>query len=121
MDGTHRGAILVVEDDDDVRDGIRDILEEQGYRVWTAANGREALERLGVLAPQLILLDLMMPVMNGLEFLSILRQHNTLSDTPVIVVSAWSREAQSIAAQGFLAKPVDLDTLLSMIERFCSS
>ncbi|XYI04208.1 response regulator [Sorangium sp. So ce1128] len=89
-------------------------------RVWTAANGREALERLSVLAPQLILLDLMMPVMNGLEFLSMLRQHSTLSATPVVVISAWSKEAQSVAAQGFLSKPIDLDALFNMIRRFCA-
>jgi two-component system, OmpR family, response regulator CpxR len=120
MVGPRRGNVLVVEDDDDVRDGLRDILEEEGYRVWTAANGQEALDRLSALSPQLILLDLMMPVMNGVEFLSILRQHKTLSATPVVVVSAWSKEARSIAVQGFLAKPVALDALLSVVQRFCS-
>jgi CheY-like chemotaxis protein len=110
----------VVEDDEDVRNGLQDVLEEAGYCVSTAVNGRDAIDRLSALAPQLILLDLMMPVMNGVEFLAALRQHATLSATPVVVVSAWPKEAQAVDAQGFLAKPVHLSALLSIVQRFCS-
>src|SRR5436190_20649462 len=57
--------ILVVDDDDDVRDVLRDVLEDEGYKVCTAANGRDALDRLKALVPCLIVLDLMMPIMDG--------------------------------------------------------
>ena len=117
--GLRGGSVLVVEDDDDLRSGLQDILEAEGYSVSTAVNGRDALDRLSALVPQLILLDLMMPVMNGVEFLSALRQHETLSATPVVVISAWPKEAQAVDAQGFLAKPINLKVLLSVVQRFC--
>lgn len=115
-------GILVVDDDADIRDTLRDALELEGYRVDVAANGRDAWESLrGDALPALILLDLMMPVMNGAEFLRLLRADARLRGVPVVVVTAFGQSAGGVVAesQGFLPKPLDLELLLRTVERYC--
>ena len=102
MKGNGR-RILVVEDDRDIRESLQDLLEVEGYAVTTAENGRDALEQLQRMdAPSVILLDLMMPVMSGDEFLRELRKDGALASIPVLVVSAWTDEANKVLdlAQG---------------------
>lgn len=109
---------MVVEDDEDIRDSVRDILEGEGYLVCTAANGQEALAVLLRSArPCLILLDLMMPVMNGQQFLARLRLLPGLTDIPVVVVSAISSAAP--AAEDFIRKPFDADVLINAVKKYC--
>jgi two-component system response regulator AtoC len=113
-------TILVVEDDTDVRESIREVLEDAGYHVTTASNGREGLDRLEVARPSLILLDLMMPVMSGPELLAILQQRG--SDVPVVVVSAYCDHAdESAGVAGFISKPVRLQKLLDTVREYCPS
>lgn len=112
--------VLVVDDDPDIRSTIQQILLVEGYTVMEAGNGAEALAALDGPRPAVILLDLMMPVMDGWEFRRRLLEHPA-SQTPVIIVSAdrdISRKAASIAAQGYIAKPFDLDVLLHEVGRF---
>ena len=116
-------TILVVEDDHDIAESLSDVLQSVGYRVVTAANGLEGLDSLREIGPPcLILLDLMMPVMSGGEFLSVLRRHEKFSTVPVVVVSAWPREAAQVRgqSQGFVKKPVELDSLLESANQFCT-
>ena len=80
--------VLVVEDDDAPREMMRRLLVGEGWSVGTARNGREALERLGAEPPDLILLDLLMPEMDGFEFLTRLRQRADFTAIPVIIVTA---------------------------------
>ena len=82
------GQVLVVEDDATTREMFRRMLEKEGWKVVEAENGRYALEYLAVTPPDLILLDLMMPEMDGFQFLMILRQHDEWCSLPVIVVTA---------------------------------
>jgi CheY-like chemotaxis protein len=115
--------ILVVDDDADIRDALRDALEFEGYAVSVAANGREAWDALGSDGlPSLILLDLMMPVMNGAEFLGRLRADVRLRDVPVVVVTAFGSMARTVAheSQDVLAKPLDLDQLMRVVSRYCT-
>ena len=113
-------TILVVEDDTDVRESIREVLEDAGYNVTTAANGAEGLNRLEAKRPSLILLDLMMPVMSGPELLAILRQRG--SDVPVVVVSAYADQAdESCGVSGVISKPVRLQKLLDTVREYCPS
>jgi two-component system response regulator CpxR len=108
-------AVLVVEDEQDIRETLRDILEMEGYRVRCACNGKEALDALAEMPrPLLILLDLMMPVMSGYELLQALRANDDLASIPVTVVSAvGDRLAEGTAV---LRKPVDLETLLHAVD-----
>lgn len=109
--------ILVVEDNDDVREMMAVTLELEGHTVDTAVNGRDALEKLRTgKKPALILLDLMMPVMNGWELRRALQEDPELRMVPVVVVSAATGEiVKKTAADAFLPKPVDMDRLLDVV------
>jgi CheY-like chemotaxis protein len=114
--------ILVVEDDDDIRDSIKELLEEEGYCIETAANGQQALAQIrGKGAPQLILLDLMMPVMDGWQFQNQLRQDPDCAQIPVIVISASKFSRQRVEADAFIPKPLDAGVLLETIESVLSA
>lgn len=122
MPQQHR-HILVVEDDYAIRDALTQVLEDEGYAVSGAANGQEAM---GVLHKRssicLILLDLMMPVMNGWEFRVAQRQDPALAPIPVVVISADASAQDRVApldVKGFLRKPVQLDALLDLVKQFC--
>lgn len=110
-------GVLIVEDDSCIRETVKEVLEMEGYRVHTAENGREALELLrnDIAYPVLILLDLMMPVMNGWQFLEARRNSRTFSKLPVVVVSAVAEEARDSGATEILRKPPDLESLLSAV------
>lgn len=112
--------ILVVDDDPDILDALSEILEGEGYRVRRARNGREAFERLGPVPPQLILLDLMMPVMDGWEFATRMRQDDeTPAEVPIIVLSAdrnVGAKARELGAVGHLSKPFELGELLHLLD-----
>ena len=114
-------TVLIVEDDLDTREMLGRFLELEGYTVETAENGRRALERLGSgVGACVILLDLMMPVMDGWQFRQEQIRDASLADIPVIVVSAAGRERlEKIQANAYLSKPVDLDELLGCVTQFC--
>ena len=92
---THAGGtILVVEDDGATREMVRKMLEEDGWTVVEAENGRIGLERLPEARPDLILLDLMMPVMDGFDFAAELRRRDEWRDTPILVMTAMDVSAE---------------------------
>jgi DNA-binding response OmpR family regulator len=103
--------VLVVEDDQTLRDIIAETLREDGYTVQTAINGEAALELAQHWAPGLVILDLMMPRMAGEEFSAALRHLDGLATVPILLVSA-SRLADDVAARvgasASLTKPFDL-------------
>jgi two-component system chemotaxis response regulator CheY len=109
--------VLVVDDDPDILDAICDILEVERYRVARARNGVEALERVEAERPDVILLDLMMPVMDGVTFAHVLHGRPGVNDVPILVISADGNPARaaSVGARGYLAKPFDIDTLLGHV------
>jgi CheY-like chemotaxis protein len=108
--------VLVVDDDPDILDAVCDILEGEGYRVARARPGAEALERVDAERPAVILLDLMMPVMDGLAFAEALRARPETA-APVVVISADGnpQRAEAVRAQGYLSKPFDIDALLAQV------
>jgi CheY-like chemotaxis protein len=117
-------TVLVVEDDDDFRELERTMLQASGYDVITAANGVEALAILQTRHPCVILLDLMMPIMDGLTFLRERRDAVDGGDaTPVICVSAAGHELTAEAVRRgavlCMSKPTDLDELCETVERYC--
>ena len=109
--------ILVVDDEDDLREVTAEALALEGYRVSTAPNGKVALEQVQVNRPDPIVLDLMMPVMSGWQFMEALRRDPELASIPVVVVTASSYHAEGAAV--LLRKPFDLDTLLTAVARLC--
>jgi CheY-like chemotaxis protein len=117
-----RPTVFIVEDDVDTREMLGRFLELEGYHVESAANGKLALERLDAGMPAcVILLDLMMPVMDGWQFRREQARHAALADIPVIIVSAAGRDRiQQIDADAYLLKPIDLDELLAQVTQYCS-
>ncbi len=115
------GTVLLVEDDFDLRDALVPILEDEGHRVVSAANGKEALDRLHDMPkPSVILLDLMMPVMSGEEFRAEQLRDPALASIPVVVVSARphiEERAARLGAAGCLQKPFEVEHLLEMVRR----
>ena len=115
-------SLLIVDDDDDMRTTLRHFLADEGFRVHTARNGQEALTRLQEIDPPgLILLDLMMPVMNGSDFLTVRSGNPKLAKIPVVVLSAWTRDRTGAAsgAEDVLIKPINPELLLQVVERYC--
>lgn len=119
---SEQSTILVVEDDFDVRESLKDTLEDEGYRVASVADGLEALAYLGTHpAPSLILLDWMMPRCNGAQFLERKQADPVIAPIPVVLLTADIRRGgKDRAPQGgaFLTKPVMLPELLATVERF---
>ncbi len=116
-------TILVVEDDADARETLALVLEGEGFEVAMAADGAEALRYLRECPlPCLILLDLMMPGMNGWEFRRQQRRDPELAAIPVLVVSAVADQpgaAPALDAADVLRKPLDLQVLLEKVDTLC--
>lgn len=114
-------AVLVVEDDDVIRENLKEILEMEGYHVLLARHGKDALDILhsqSSTLPFLILLDLNMPVMSGPEFLKMIKKEaSALANIPVMVMTAVP-DAGVLDAALVLKKPLDLDELLDKIQSF---
>ena len=112
------GRILIVDDDALIRDTLATALGDEGYAVRVAPDGRTALSSIGNWRPDLIVLDLMMPVMNGVEFRAAQRSAADTAHIPVIILSA-AHEVQSRAASldpaAVFTKPFDLGALLDAI------
>lgn len=115
-------TILVVEDDTDIREVVAELLEAEGYRVAQAANGKEALDHLrqAEVLPCVVLLDLMMPVMSGPELLEILAADPSLSNLPVVVVSAMADRGRAPGVKRFLRKPVSSEALREVVAEYCT-
>lgn len=112
--------ILIVEDDESIRETLRLFLELESYSVLTAENGKAALDRLSDFRqPGVILLDLMMPVMNGWEFLEHLHKLSLYSKTPVIVITAFIEKSAQLNVSEIIRKPLKLDQLLCSIKHHC--
>jgi CheY-like chemotaxis protein len=109
--------VLVVEDDFDARTAMVEILEMYGYPTFGAANGKVALEYLqSARSPELIILDLIMPVMDGWTFRAEQMKNPKLAKIPVLVLSA--SHPQNIEVNHILIKPADVNRLLEIVNRY---
>jgi CheY-like chemotaxis protein len=117
-------SVLVVDDDTEIRSLITALLTEEGYTVASATNGRRALNYLRIVEPRpcLILLDLMMPDVNGWELLDVLQGDAVFGDIPIVVISAMGTfaTARVLGARECLHKPLDLDEVLALVQRYCT-
>ena len=117
MSETGRG-VLVVDDDSDIRSVVSELLTDEGYQVRTAVNGREALATLSSWRPDVILLDLMMPIMDGWTFLANQQSIQELRQIPVIVMSAShtvARGEEHLTVADVVAKPFEIDVVLTKV------
>lgn len=117
-----RPVILVVDDDEDMRDMLTEYLEFRGFRVATASRGDRAVSVAQAARPDLILMDLAMPGMDGLEATRRLKAHPSTSHIPVIVVTARcfgseKREAAAAGCDAYVLKPVNLEQLAALLVR----
>jgi CheY-like chemotaxis protein len=111
------GSVLIVDDEDDVRESVRDVVEMVGCTAIMASSGAEALAILAGRQPCLIVLDLLMPGMTGAEMLEVMRRQPEHASTPVLIsTSAPERAPRGVPV---LAKPIDVDALCGWMRRMC--
>ena len=116
-------TVLVVDDEIDLLDIVRIWLTENGYKTILAENGVDALEKLKEGLPNLILLDIAMPGMDGFELLQRIRRNPNTAQMPVVMLTARGdtsaiMESQRLRATDYLTKPVELHDLISTIQRY---
>ena len=116
---TMKSTILVVEDEKESRDSLREILEFEGYQVETAVNGREALDALDASGDRIciVLLDLFMPVMDGWQVIDQLRADGRLGSTQIVIITSAPYRAP--AGLPVFQKPLDLDKVMNAVQRLC--
>jgi CheY-like chemotaxis protein len=113
--------VLVVDDDPAIRGLVGDALRGEGYAVDLAAHGREALEAMRARRPSTVVLDLMMPVMDGFSFMEACHKERLCVDVPIVVISAVQdalRRVSEMPVHACMAKPFDLDDLVRTVGRY---
>lgn len=115
-------AILIVDDDPDSLDIVRTFLHSKGYDVHTARDGRDALAKLEDVKPSLVLLDVMMPGMDGWEVARLIKNHPDHADIRVVMLTARSafsdkQEGLRAGADDYIVKPIRLDELATRVEK----
>jgi two-component system cell cycle response regulator DivK len=120
-----KGKILVIEDNEQNLYLIRYILEDCDYEVFSALDGKEGVESAASLLPDLILLDIQLPIMDGYAVARLLRQNPNLADTPIIAVTSYAmpgdrEKAMEAGCSGYIEKPIDPDTIAAQVEKYLS-
>lgn len=111
-------TVLLVEDELSIAEALRDILEDEGFHVHLATDGRRGLADALARRPDLILTDVMMPNMSGLELVENLRSTPELADIPVVMMSAgWQEAWRAARPDAILQKPFHVDQLLDVVRR----
>jgi CheY-like chemotaxis protein len=114
--------VLIVEDEDEARTTLSEALHHRAFRVRSAANGREALLALAALPrPCVVVVDLMMPVMDGGEFVRQLQLQGALHGVSLVALTAQPEQAQGLPFSSILAKPVQLEELVSVLRILCAA
>lgn len=115
-------TVLIIDDSKAIRDMVSFTLQPHGYRMVTAANGAEGLEQLRAERPALVITDLNMPVMNGLDFIRGARKDGAGAGIPIVMLTTETKpelkaEGKSAGATGWINKPFDADMLLSVAKK----
>ena len=117
--------VLVVDDEEDVLDLVKTVLVGNGYEVFTATTGEEGLVKAVKIKPDLIILDLVMPGISGLEVCRLLKSKTEFDKVPILVMSVLDREidhkyVHKVGADDFLHKPFDIEELLLTLDKLQS-
>jgi two-component system, cell cycle response regulator DivK len=120
--GAHGQTVLVVEDFEDNRFMMRRLLEMSGYRVIEAVNGNQAVELAAAERPDIILMDLSLPMLDGLAATRRIREQNGPGRVPIVAVSAhdsadFHAEALAAGCNEYVTKPIDFDQLVQLLDR----
>jgi two-component system cell cycle response regulator DivK len=114
-------SILVAEDHPDSRDALRALLEAYGYRVHLAEDGREAVHRAVEFQPDLILMDIMMPGVDGLQATRELRQRGDVRQVPILALTAMEggrERAMEAGCDDYISKPIDLSVFFKKLQKW---
>jgi len=114
--------ILIIEDEEHLVELLKFRLESCGYAVDVAVDGEDGLEKIDIMKPDLVILDIMMPKMNGYEALKIIRKNDSMKDIPVIILTAYTQKgdikrALDLGANAFIAKPFEPKVLLTEVKK----
>ena len=114
--------ILVIEDNQQYLYLMRYLLEDCGYEVFEAMDGKEGIEKAASINPDLILLDIQLPTMDGYAVARSLRQNNQLAKTPIVAVTSYAmpgdrEKALEAGCSGYIEKPIDPDTFPAQVEK----
>ena len=117
-------TVLIIEDNEQNRYLLTFLLEQNGFRVVSAVDGASALELVPALMPDIILLDIQLPGMDGYEVAAALRAMAQVRDTPIVAVTSYAmvgdrERALSAGCSGYLEKPIDPDTFVAEVASFC--
>ncbi|MGL1891387.1 MAG: response regulator [Spirochaetaceae bacterium] len=120
---THSKTILVVEDDKKNLRLIRDLLVFSGYKVLEARDGRQGVDITKSNKPHLVLMDIQMPVMDGIEATSLLKKDPDICDIPVIALTSYAMRGDKqrfldAGCDGYITKPIDISNFLVEIEKY---
>lgn len=117
-------VILVVEDKEDARTMMKVLINMTGYKAVVAEHGQEAIERAEEVEPDLIFMDLSMPVMDGIEATQTLREREKFAETPIIALTAYGelrgQEALEAGCNEVVPKPIDFERLEPILHRYLS-
>ncbi|MCH7842779.1 MAG: response regulator [Chloroflexi bacterium] len=116
---------LIVEDEEDIKQLLLEVLEDKGYQVSVAGNGEIALQRIGEEMPDIIFADVFMPVMDGLDLISRLKENPDTSGIPVVIVTVMNardteKKAKELGVEHYLNKPwesAELDLVLERVNK----
>ena len=122
LEGAREPSVLVVDDEPDAAEFVRDALRTEGFRAMVARDGRQALELVKRRRPDLVVLDIMMPEMSGFEVLEALRGDRTMAGLPVLVLTARggkddAARGLALGARRYMSKPVDVKDLIAEVRR----
>ncbi len=117
-----KGKILVIEDNEQNLYLVRFILEQRDYEVFAAMDGKSGIEMAALLEPDLILLDIQLPVMDGYAVARNLRQNPDLANTPIVAVTSYAmsgdrEKVMEAGCNGYIEKPIDPDTFVAQVEQ----
>lgn len=115
--------ILIVDDEQDIVESLKFVLDAAGYNCFTAFNGEDGLRLAKELIPDLIILDVMMPKINGYKISRLLKYDNKYKNIPILMITARSQEEDKLigeetGADEYITKPFDLDEVLKLVDKY---
>ena len=115
--------VLIVDDEQDIVESLKFVLDSEGYECYTANNGEDGLKSAKEIIPDLMILDIMMPKMNGYKISRLLKFDNKYKDIPIIMLTARSQDEDKLigketGANEYITKPFELDYVVEKVKEY---